>query len=255
MTKYLLVFLTAASVLAVLPGAAAALPSQAAPQAFAHACDAPAGLACVEFIHPEAGPPQPAVSSVCTVTGNDQVSTYGLGGWHMTGPLTYRVNYATAPASVGVNAAQQAFVASFGTWSSADPDKTFVEGASTGVKVSKFDGINAVLWGSVQYSSAIAVTRVWYYTSTGALAEADVVFNKRLPWKANDPAAGDCGGDVSSYDVQNIATHEFGHVFGLGDLYGDAEKDLTMYGYGTKGELKKVSLGLGDALGANALVP
>jgi len=55
--------------------------------------------------------------------------------------------------------------------------------------------------------------------------------------------------------VQDIATHEFGHWVGLDDLYSDADKDLTMYGFGAGGELKKRTLGTGDADGANAVAP
>jgi hypothetical protein len=165
------------------------------------------------------------------------------------------VNYGTVPSSLGAAAAQSSLRAAFDTWTAADPDKVFVEGAPTTVKSSKYDGVNAMVWGNIPYANAIAVTRVWYYTSSGDLAEADTVFNKRLPWVANDQLLGDCGGNPSAYDLQNIATHEFGHIVGLGDLYGDAEKDLTMYGYGTLGELKKSTLGLGDLLGVNAVTP
>lgn len=40
---------------------------------------------------------------------------------------------------------------------------------------------------------------------------------------------------------------------GLDDLYEDPQQDLTMYGYGDKGELKKDTLGRGDQLGIDAL--
>jgi len=37
-------------------------------------------------------------------------------------------------------------------------------------------------------------------------------------------------------DVQDIVTHEFGHWFGLDDLYSEADYWLTMYGYADYGE-------------------
>ena len=40
-----------------------------------------------------------------------------------------------------------------------------------------------------------------------------------------------------------------GHIFGLDDLYDSGDQDLTMYGYGDRGELKKDTLGDGDTLG------
>jgi len=55
--------------------------------------------------------------------------------------------------------------------------------------------------------------------------------------------------------VQDIATHEFGHWVGLDDLYLSLDRDLTMYGYGAGGELKKRTLGTGDITGVRAVAP
>ncbi len=68
-------------------------------------------------------------------------------------------------------------------------------------------------------------------------------------WKRLSPST------IGVNDVQDIATHEFGHWVGLDDLYSDADKDLTMYGFGAGGELKKRTLGTGDADGANVVAP
>jgi hypothetical protein len=76
-----------------------------------------------------------------------------------------------------------------------------------------------------------------------------------LPWSINDPTLGDCGGDPASYDVQNVATHEFGHWVGLGDIYDPNDSELTMYGYGALGELKKDTLATGDTIGINTVAP
>ena len=56
-----------------------------------------------------------------------------------------------------------------------------------------------------------------------------------------------------AFDIQNIATHEFGHPVGLDDLYDEIYSELTMYGYSSKGETKKCSLEEGDVLGAQSL--
>jgi hypothetical protein len=50
--------------------------------------------------------------------------------------------------------------------------------------------------------------------------------------------------------VQNIATHEFGHWIGLGDVYAE---DLTMYLLGAGGELKKRSPETGDNNGVSCI--
>jgi hypothetical protein len=53
-------------------------------------------------------------------------------------------------------------------------------------------------------------------------------------------------------DLQNIATHEFGHN-GLADLKPLKDAELTMYYASSLGETKKRSLGVGDILGIQAL--
>jgi len=84
--------------------------------------------------------------------------------------------------------------------------------------------------------------------------EVDTVFNKRHPW-AIFPGSPECHDTPHAYDLQNIATHEFGHWVGLDDLYDDSDKDLTMYGFSAGGEVKKRSLGTGDITGRNELEP
>ena len=74
---------------------------------------------------------------------------------------------------------------------------------------------------------------------------ADIIFNALLKW-SSDPIK-------KAYHVQNIATHEAGHVVGLDDLYDEVYSELTMYGYSKKGETKKVDLQEGDVLGTQDL--
>jgi bacillopeptidase F (M6 metalloprotease family) len=53
--------------------------------------------------------------------------------------------------------------------------------------------------------------------------------------------------------VQNVATHEAGHVVGLDDLYDIGYSGLTMYGYVSYKETMKISLEAGDIAGAQSL--
>ena len=57
------------------------------------------------------------------------------------------------------------------------------------------------------------------------------------------------------FDVQNVATHEFGHWLQLRDLNNPGEAELTMYQPISLRETKKKTLGFGDLLGAKALYP
>lgn len=208
------------------------------------------------FVHYPKAAPKPATVAACTPTVNDQVNNYGLAGWHLPAAgVTYKINYGTVPSSVGSAAAQQAMASGFTAWSNADSEKVFKYGGATTAKNAKRDYQNIVAWGAIR-SGAIAITYIWYYTSTGEVAEVDTIFNKLLKWSWTDPSTttADCVSSAT-YDVQNIATHEFGHWVGLDDLYDTASQDLTMYGYGTTGELKKNTLGLGDYNGTNVILP
>lgn len=119
--------------------------------------------------------------------------------------------------------------------------------------------MNQVCWRDIsQYPNAIAVTYMWGSRGTRRILEADVVFNNAsgFSWGYTDPGTcgtyGSCntatGPDV--YDIRDIGTHELGHFLAwLGDLYRTRDVNLTMYGYGSTGELQKDSLARGDCLG------
>lgn len=197
------------------------------------------------------GKPLPA----CTVTTNDNVNDWGATGWHMpSAGMTYQINYNTLPANLTASAFKSAVRSSFDTWTKADSAQKWIDGGTTAVKRSALDGVNLVAFGKIS-GGAIAVTRTWYYTGTGEVAESDTIFSASLAWSITNSSAGDCGGSTGTYDVQNIGTHEFGHWIGLNDLYASADKDLTMYGYGFTKELKKDSLGAGDIAGVKTIAP
>ena len=81
----------------------------------------------------------------------------------------------------------------------------------------------------------------------------DMIMNSLHKWGIDPDDEGSL--TIREYDVQNIVTHEVGHVVGLADLYDETNSELTMYGYGRKGETKKISLEIGDILGCQELYP
>lgn len=207
------------------------------------------------FVHypkPEPGRPKPPVGPTCTVTGNDQVNHYLLDDWYMPDAgLTYKINYSSAPSGIQ-SKIRSAIANAFTTWTEADNKQKFYDYGSTDIRGNRFDGENVVAWKGIN-STAIAITYIWYWSDTLEVAEVDTMFNKNLSWAVSEPGP-DC---ISSptYDVQNIATHEFGHWVGLDDLYAGEDSELTMYGYGATGELKKDTLGVGDISGVLAVTP
>lgn len=198
-------------------------------------------------------PPKPPEPTACDPTENDLVEDYGLAGWHLSGTVPYHINHSSIPGTV--NDPQTAIDNSFNVWDSeAGSAVDFAYAGPTEISVAKNDGLHVVAWGKVSPGKAIAVTYIWYYPSTGIVVDVDTIMNVRLPWSYTSVVDPDqfCG-DPYSYDAQNILTHELGHWMGLDDLYEPVDEDLTMYGYGDKGELKKETLGLGDILGIGDL--
>ena len=74
-----------------------------------------------------------------------------------------------------------------------------------------YDGYNVIIFdedGSIlgQGSSTLATTQFWISVSTGRLLDADIVFNgKNFNFATNG----------NNYDLESVATHEIGHLFGL----------------------------------------
>jgi hypothetical protein len=60
-------------------------------------------------------------------------------------------------------------------------------------------------------------------------------------------------GEGDKFDVEGVASHEFGHAAGLGHVNSWRDGCLTMYRFVALGEMQKRTPGLGDKLGMNTL--
>ena len=214
----------------------------------------PPGIKIRAFIHRPRVVQHNHLGTCTTTEPNPTATDYEETGWHLPAAgITWKLSASTVPASV-VSGAYTAVQNSFATWNNADNGKHFFEGGQTNAKNTRLDGTNAIMWKRLA-PSTIGVTYVWYRTSTNEVVEIDTAFNSRYPWAIFDSNAGECQSSPDAYDVQNIATHEFGHWVGLDDLYSGSDIDLTMYGFGAGGELKKRTLAAGDIDGVNGVAP
>lgn len=99
-------------------------------------------------------------------------------------------------------------------------------------------------------SGVIAVTNVWGYfggpPQTREIVDFDILFNSSFDW-------GDGLANPTKMDLQNIATHELGHGWGLDDIYSTSCSAVTMYGYSSNGDTEKRTLEPADVTGIQSL--
>ena len=178
----------------------------------------------------------------CTNPGPG-TGAYSLTGGRVTGSTTAHLNPSGGPAG-----AAAAFQAAFATWRAADPNAPSISVVSdSSVSTPRADGQYELMFARLA-GRTLGVTYTWHWSS-GA-QESDVVFNTNAPWWIA-PGEGDgCYEGVAKYDLQNTATHEFGHVYGLGHV---SSPFNTMAPTATMGETYKRSLATGDAAGIRAI--
>ncbi|MEO8797614.1 MAG: matrixin family metalloprotease, partial [Polyangiaceae bacterium] len=130
--------------------------------------------------------------------------------------------------------AKDAVAAAFGTWMTSNVGVASISlNRTTDRGQVAHDGVNRIFYGPITiagHEKDVAVTVSYANASTGAIEEADTILNSAYPFAVLDGSIGDesrysaCG---SKYDVQNVATHEFGHFFGLGEDLSD--RTATMF--------------------------
>ncbi len=157
--------------------------------------------------------------------------------------------------NAGTDDVLAAMQGAFDAWSAADhaaPSITVQANSSSTQTRQAADRADELLFGRVS-GSAIAVTYTWLWSD--GLIEHDTVFSNKLGWAMipdSDPSVG-CYENWPLYDVQDIATHEFGHTYGLGHAQTDRFETMYVYGYtGENSDLKR-TLGNGDDAGIKSV--
>ncbi len=126
--------------------------------------------------------------------------------------------------------ADEAVMLAFGSWVASDsrlPNLSFDRGHTS--EQPKQDGKSTVSYAPIitpGHEKDVAITVTYSNDKTGEILEADMILNARYPMavlktklgeradQRHDAEADDC---QNRYDAQNVATHEAGHFFGLGE--------------------------------------
>lgn len=189
----------------------------------------------VDYAAPShAGPgPHPTTES-----SNFQLTQGGI-RWFTGGAVTYQI---TGSAPSGGNTAVENAVA---TWDGFVTTRTLSRDDSS-PSANLCGGVNTVQWAAIDGSGgALATASVCRNVATKAIVGFVVTMDSAESW-ATDGSSG-------NFDVENVASHEFGHVAGLGHDNPPKSGCLTMYKFAGLGETQKRTLGLGDKLGMDAL--
>lgn len=203
------------------------------------------------FVHPEKIEKAQSAALVCNLADPESNTPISATGWHLSSNWTYNLNPRSVPSSVGsanlVTIAQNGF----SDWNLASGNKVnFTRGADTLVTRQAYDGKNIISWGRTS-GSALGVTYTRYYSSSGQVVDVDTIMNNKFSWKWSNSIT--CS-DPNAYDAENILNHELGHWLGLDDEYDAANfQHATLYGYGSKGEVKKNTLTTSDTQGAYSI--
>lgn len=140
---------------------------------------------------------------------------------HWTSAPTWRINPSIGGNVLGLTDPTSVIGAAFNSWKSAPNVSGTVsgttQGANTTVTVHAQDGINLICFvcASSDFGSGgdtLAITYTSFNTSSGQIADADILFNPAddlLTNGANCPSGPTCA------DLQTVATHEIGHFYGL----------------------------------------
>lgn len=212
----------------------------------------------VHIYHPKPAKPtqDTSASLICSPDDPASAAVVGATGWRLpSGTWTYRLNTGSVPSTVG--SANFSTIANnvFNSWEATEVSSVgnvnFVAESNTTTNRARFDWQNIISWGRTS-GSALAVAYTVYYIDSRIVVDSDIILNARVPWSWSGNNNNNCA-ESNSYDAQNILTHEVGHPVGLNDMYTANYEHATLFGYGSKGEIKKDTLTAGDVAGVASI--
>jgi len=209
----------------------------------------------IEVVSPE---PEPVVIAA-GVTGVCQDGAYKLAGHRWTTPYQWRFQADSTPdanskanVETALTNAARAIASSRNDCGLADQVSATqqylgrttiapnITATSTTITCGARDGTNAVGFGRLP-TNYLGVACSWS-DGAGVALEGDVRLSRGSAWYALAVPAG-C---AARFGIQPVATHEFGHVFGLGHVSEASHPNMTMSTATAACTNSAYSLGLGD---------
>lgn len=107
---------------------------------------------------------------------------------------------------------REAIARSVATWEAVPTSEvTFSRSGVSDREPGDSDGVTLLAFDTrPELDRTLGATSYTIDVTTGTLLEADVFFNASFPWSVAD------AGQAGRYDLESIATHEIGHLLGLG---------------------------------------
>ena len=200
----------------------------------------PGGIAQQSFVD-YAKPPNAGGGLTVTTESSDFSLFYGGARWFSGGQVEY-----TIVGSQPISQANSAVTAGVSTIDGFVTTRRFVL-KNNSTQTNPCTGQpNTIEWVSIDGpGNVLGATSFCYYLATKEIVGFTVKLDKDEPWSI--------GSTPTTFDVENIAAHEVGHVAGLAHVSPRKAICLTMYPYADYGEIQKRTLGLGDKLGMQAL--
>jgi hypothetical protein len=127
-------------------------------------------------------------------------------------PVQYYIENVGVP-GVTASQLQTAVEASFATWHNVPTAAVSAQFAGyTNAQPTQDDGLSVLgFLADPQEPSVLGSTDWLIDDTTGEIVESDIFFNSSsIPWSVS------AGGTSGRFDLQSIATHEIGHLFGIG---------------------------------------